>query len=169
MRNHNGVSKDFCEELWFATKYAESHTEYVLRGFNIRNNNLIDDSFEQDLDIMSSDDKEIVAKLEVEVRVSWDSHQFPWPTGSVLTRKDKYINSDVPTFFIGYNKLLTNCYALELNAINLTPDRVAAIKPKHGSIAKEGETRYSIPQDSCHWGIHGLQRFLIKEIMKGRK
>jgi len=69
------------------------------------------DTYDLDLQAFNPKNGKLVAEAEVEVRVAWRDHEYPmdrWgPYLHVPTRKEKFLDRDVPFMFFSINRNLT--------------------------------------------------------------
>lgn len=111
---------------------------------------------------------EIIAGIEWEKAnsSSWSTYRFPYSTASFLTRKDHYANLGFPAFFIRINSEESNAYVMRIDEITLNPSYVKEIKRSSNSIAREGETRFLIPEELMVFGFENIEPFLVYELAK---
>ena len=178
---HNGTRKDFSKKLcdtsylskklindilpFIPTMFRGKGTEdYKIDGLWVKK----DCPFE---DVRNVTQKYIRAAIEHEItrKSSWPSYSFRHPTGTCLSKKDKYVNLQYDAFFLRINNDQTNAYIHPL-----TQDLFKYITPEpfilsEGSIAKKDETRYHFPTKMLMFEFDYIEPYLVKTYLEKYK
>ena len=161
MHNYNGIAKTYDNDLYKATLPAEKKAKDICSRINFVFNNANQDGFKIDLGILNKSKTKKVAGLEIEVAVdSWKSHQFPYPTASILVKKEKYARLNYPAFFLRFNASLSNAYVVILDETTLRKEYIEKIKRRFDSRAVDGEERYALPKGLCSWGLENVEKYI---------
>jgi hypothetical protein len=182
LNNHNGISKTFEQDVYNDTQKAEAKVQEICPDLTLKLMNEEQEGKKIDIQILSGEHHVVIGAIEVEVRYdSWNTHDFPYSTASLLAKKEKYGNLPYPAFFIGFNWLtkqddrfsdetmLTNCYLTTINGYILQDKYVEKIRRKQQSRAVSGEKAYRIPVKSCIWGFDSVQPFIMNVVATDHK
>lgn len=99
--------------------------------------------------------------LEIESKSNWKGKEFPsqFPDVQFLAKKQRFLNLDIPVYWVLFNDDCTNAAIINLRKIPSFELDVVYCKP--ASIGYD--FFYRIPKKEMVWGIQNIERFLVQE------
>ena len=133
--------KPFDKDLF--EKYDKLGRDVVKRHFEKLNMQAQDNPDRYGVDLLVYRDEKIVSCAEVEVRLSWNSDEFPFDSLNVPSRKKKLLTNQVPTLFFSINKPLTRMFWCPSTVVLNSP--LEEVKNKY---VDKDEYFYKVPLNS---------------------
>jgi len=146
--------KPYSEEDYRKARYAEQYLSCFFTKLEVRARRT-----EFDTDIQLWKNGQLVALVDVEVKHSWRSHEWPqhWQTAHFTLRKFKYANGK-PHFQVVFNEHYDNAY------VGFTPEIVKAHVTIIGSTIFEKDAFYDMPLSQVGFGLEGIEPFITEKL-----
>lgn len=111
--------KRFSQELY--DQYDKFGRTRVIMFYKTLDIDLVDNPDPYGVDLVAYDDGEKIGYVEVEVRASWKSNDFPFDTLHVPERKKKLLANDLHTVLVAVNCYGTHAFICDYRIVLTSP------------------------------------------------
>jgi len=98
---------------------------------------------------------EPIAKIELEVKGHWTEYNFPFNDIQCLAKKQKHARQPVCTYWVLFNRNLTNCGIVPFSKILVSELSVIKCRNKYDDFF------YKVLKSDFVWGLEHIERYII--------